>query len=525
MDHEHTETQCIDMRQSDKPVALDADTGFFDLSRFELDPERIRRLSEDFCRKHQVVLLGRSSKTPDAVVPLGMLDMGDEKAVHNVESRHGCKVRRIQLNADEFDLAFETGFGGDGYVASGPLSVRTEARRIELKHHCEISFTRDQTPAGMVRDTLVTAVRLRASDVHFEVYANDVDVRYRIDGVLQQCPTPISRKNICSVISFLKVLAELDISERRIAQDGRFGAVYADGHGHRRNVDFRVAVLPGRFGEELVLRVLDEQRMRIGLRELGMSDDVYNTFLELLHSPGGTILVTGPTGSGKTTTLYAAIQEINSDMNKVLTVEDPVEFEIKKVNQKQVDSKMSFADYARSFMRQDPDVMMLGEVRDKETAAIALRAAQTGRMVLTTIHSLNAKTSVGYLLALAADRQLVASTLLGVLSQRLLRRLCTECREPCIADPALTQRLPEQPLAATFFRAVGCRACNGTGDAGQIGIYELLRFDDTLRDVVVRQGSLTSGQLPTFRTLVEDAMDKAAQGITSLEEVARQVPM
>jgi len=513
------------MLNTDTAVSPDTEMGFADLSRFDLDPKHIRKLPEKFCREQQVVLLGGDAENSTRMIPLGMLDTGNEKAVHDVEIRHGWKVRRVQLNGDELDLALEAGFGTEGVPATGPSHARAGARRIELDYAHAVTFSRDQSPAAMVRDTLSSAVRLRASDVHFEVYANDVDVRYRVDGVLLQRPTPISPRSIRSVISYLKVLSELDISERRIAQDGRFGALYADEGGRPRNVDFRVAVLPGRFGEEVVLRVLDEQRMRIGLRELGMGDDLYVSLIDMLQSPGGTILVTGPTGSGKSTTLYAAIQEINTDFNKILTVEDPVEFEIPNVNQKQVDSKMSFSDYARSFMRQDPDVMMIGEVRDRETAAIALRAAQTGRLVLTTIHSLNAQTSVGYLLALASDQQLVASTLLGTLSQRLLRRLCVKCRELCEPDPLITCLLPALPPSGKIFKAVGCEHCQGTGYAGQVGIFELLPFDSALRDIVVRHGSLASDQLPPYRTLAEDAVEKAAQGITSLEEVARQVPM
>ncbi len=496
---------------------------FDDLTRFTLSREHIRTLEEEFCRERQVVLLGESPPAGAEPVPLGLLDLSDDELVLDVERKIGRRARRIQLNAFELDTALGFGFGAEA-APEGSVSLDIGTGRLVLDHDRQIAFERGQSPAKMVADLLSRAVASRASDVHIETYANDVDVRLRVDGVLQQVATPVSGANVRRVCSYLKVLAELDIAERRLDQDGRISTVYRDAGGNARQIDLRVSVLPGPHGSDIVLRLLDENRISISMDRLGLEAATYGKFREVISRPGGIIIVAGPTASGKTTTLYSAIRAINTDGNKILTVEDPVEYEIPKVNQKQVNTRMSFADYSRAFMRQNPDVLMIGEVRDEETAAIALRAAQMGHLVFTTLHARDVQSALGRLLVLSDDRSLVASGLAAVLSQRLVRRVCRKCAEAYQPDPAALRRLPGLPADIAHVRGEGCAACNGVGYRGQIGVFELLAFNDELRDRVWRGQPLEPDSLPGFRTMLDDAIDKVRAGVTTVEEVLRTVP-
>jgi len=500
---------------------------FDDLTRFTLSREHIRTLTEDYCRKHQVVLLGGPGGGGSSPVPLGMLDVTEDAAALEVERKTGRRVRRIQLNAFELDTALAYGFSakpsGEGEASSITLDIGTG--RLLLDCDREIRFERGQMPSSMVTDLLSQAVRRRASDVHIETYVTDVDVRLRIDGGLQQVATPFSHANVRKVCSYIKVLAEMDIAERRQDQDGRIATVYRDEDGNARQIDLRVSVLPGPHGSDVVLRVLDEKRISISLDRLGLEEATCAKLREIIERPGGIMIVAGPTASGKTTTLYSAIREINTDENKILTVEDPIEYEIPKVNQKQVNTQMSFAAYSRAFMRQNPDVLMIGEVRDEETASIALRAAQMGHLVFTTLHARDVRSALSRLLVLSGDRTLAASGLVGVLSQRLVRRICPECSEPYAPDPTVLAQLPPLPAGIAHVRGKGCPACAGTGYKRQVGVFELLAFNDQMRDQVWRGQPLDLGSVPGFRSMIDDAIAKVAAGITTVEEVRRKVPL
>jgi type II secretory ATPase GspE/PulE/Tfp pilus assembly ATPase PilB-like protein len=330
------------------------------------------------------------------------------------------------------------------------------------------------------------------------------------------------------VVNRLKVLAGLDLAERFRAQDGRVRAVYQEPLKEERVVDFRLSIVPGPFGEDAVLRLLDSAAPVLGLDRLGLAPDVLAPFERMITNPEGMILVTGPTGSGKTTTLYAAIGHINTPENKILTVEDPIEYHFPKTNQKQVSAHMGFADYARAFMRQNPDVILIGEIRDEETASAALRAAQTGHLVLSTLHTTDSVRTVSRLRTLGVDPDLIAGTLLGAVSQRLVRRLCPHCRQEAPADERETARLRLAPGDGPFFRAPGCDACGGRGYKGRIGVYELFAMDADLADMAsegapvhrLREAALAKG----MKTLLDDALAKARAGITSLAEVLRTVP-
>ncbi|MBN2375940.1 MAG: type II/IV secretion system protein [Sedimentisphaerales bacterium] len=498
---------------------------FSDLTHYTLSKEIIRQLDEDFCRENQLVLLGDMSPTGHDPVPLGMLDPSDDRSASCVERKVSRQIRRIQLNAFELDNALAFGFG-DGIDVSGSTMILDIGRgRHYLNSANTIEFTRDQPVAKMVIDTFSEAVKRHASDIHIEVYADDVDVRFRIDGVLHQVATPFSKANIKKVCSHIKILAELDITEKRRAQEGRICSVYEDESGNVRQIDMRLSVVPGLHGSDMVLRLLDENRINISLDKLGLNNTAFTQFNEIITSPGGLIIVAGPTASGKTTTLYSAIRQLNNDNNKILTVEDPIEYEIPKVNQKQVNSYMSFADYSRAFMRQNPDILMIGEVRDEETANIAMRAAQMGHLVFTTLHSRDVRSSLDRLHVLCNDRSLIASSLMGILSQRLVRRICVDCQESVDPDPVILQKLSLRSSGISTVHGKGCSTCHGIGYKGQIGVFELLVFDDYLRREVWQGHALDLKEITNFRPMFDDAIQKVRDGITTLDEVLRTIPL
>ncbi len=503
---------------------------FTELSQFDLDPSAIRLLDEEFCRQHDVVVLGRLPEgDPGASLPLGMLDPGNASLIGLVETRLQRKIAPIQLTDYEIDLALAFGFGGEVRATGQRTSTADQlTRKIDLGADRRITFERGQPAAKMVIDILSEAMRLRATDVHVETYANDVDVRFRIDGVLYQVNTPVTPANVSLLVSHVKVLAELNIVERFQAQDGHFDALYTGPDGTRQKISLRVSIIPGPYGEDVVFRFIYAGKVMLSLNELGMHPDLLERFQRLMHTPGGLFLVTGPTASGKTTTLYAALSSIASRHLKILTVEDPIELEIPKVNQKQVDGRMSFAKYVRSFLRQNPDVILVGEIRDEETASAALRAAQIGHLVLSTLHTRDAVSALNRISTLGIDTNLLAITLIGVLAQRLVRRICPECREPYAPDSALLSALPRLPTDLTFVRGAGCGHCRGTGFYGQTGVFELLDFHDALRRLFARSHGIPSErelELLLPAPMFEDALDKVRRGVTTIEEIYRVVPL
>ncbi len=374
----------------------------------------------------------------------------------------------------------------------------------------------------LVNLLLIEALDGRASDVHLEAYQDGLRVRYRVDGVLQNAPSPPPHLT-AAIISRLKIMAELDIAERRLPQDGRIRLRLQN-----RQVDVRVSTVPTLRGESVVLRLLDKERGRISLTELGMAADTLELFSEVVARPHGIVLVTGPTGSGKTTTLYAAVELIRTGREKILTVEDPVEYELAGVPQVPVNEKagMTFAGALRALLRQDPDIILLGEIRDAETAQIATQAALTGHLVLSTLHTNDAPTALTRLLDLDVAAYLVASTVDAVLAQRLVRTICTHCKTETRPDKTVTRRIDVEAAGLTrVWKGAGCDECRGTGFRGRTGLYELLVMDNELRlEVQRRRGSeelRTMGIAKGMRTLLEDGIRAARAGITTIDEVLR----
>jgi type II secretory ATPase GspE/PulE/Tfp pilus assembly ATPase PilB-like protein len=491
---------------------------FSELDQYEIDPRSVRLLDEGFCRERQVVVLGAVEPGGEEPVTVGMLEPARRSVAREVAARLGRPVRPVRLNAFEVRRALDRGWG-----LADPAADRAV---LQLSPVADFSFREGAGAPELVDQILGRAVELGASDVHIESYAHDVDVRFRVDGLLAQVATPLSLDNIAGVVARLKVLADLDIAERRRSQDGRIRAVWKGSEGERP-IDFRLSIVPGPDGEDAVLRMLDRASAVLGLEQLGFAGDDLATFERLVTNPEGLVLVTGPTGSGKTTTLYAAIHRVNTAENKILTAEDPIEYRFPKTNQKQVSSTMGFADYARAFLRQNPDIILIGEVRDEETADAAVRAAQTGHLVLSTLHTNDAVRTISRLRTLGVEPGMIASCLLGALSQRLVRRVCRHCKEETPPTPEEARRLGLPPHE-TFFRGRGCEACGGRGTKGRTGIYELFVLDSELADRVaenapaheLRERALQKG----MKTLLDDALEKARAGVIPLSEVLRTVP-
>jgi len=375
-----------------------------------------------------------------------------------------------------------------------------------------------------VTEILIAAIDQRASDIHFEPFENDFQVRYRIDGVLHVANVPPEiRRFQNAIISRIKILSNLNIAERRLPQDGGFKI-----KAHGREIDLRVSIITMAFGEGIVLRILDRTSVKLDLPTLGMEGKTYETFQDLISRPHGILLVTGPTGSGKTTTLYAALREIVSDELKILTIEDPVEYYLGGVNQTQILPKigLTFARALRSFLRHDPDVILVGEIRDKETAEVAINASLTGHLVFSTLHTNDAVTATTRLLDMGVEPFLVSSSLEAVLAQRLVRLICKHCKEEYLPDnPAKLPPDFKYQRGEKLFRGKGCKECRNTGFSGRRALYELLVMDDELREMVLNQAS--ASQLQTVAcehglVLMRDVgWELCRRGFTTPQEVLR----
>jgi general secretion pathway protein E/type IV pilus assembly protein PilB len=378
----------------------------------------------------------------------------------------------------------------------------------------------------LVNEILVEALNQRASDVHIEPFENDLLIRYRIDGVLHNTPIRTEvRRFQAAIISRIKILSNLNIAEKRLPQDGGFKI-----KAHGRETDIRVSIIPTIWGEAVVMRLLDKTSMMLSLGDLGMMDQTLATWEKLIQIPHGILLVTGPTGSGKTTTLYGALHEIVSPEIKVLTIEDPVEYQLGGINQVQVNRKinLTFAAGLRSFLRHDPDVILVGEIRDLETAETAIQASLTGHLVFSTLHTNDAASANTRLLDMGVEPFLVASSVEAVLAQRLVRKICTDCKEAYKPDP---NKLPADfnYLSGDLWRGKGCRRCNNTGYRGRLGIFELLVLNDEIRELIMkRSGSgsiIAAGRKNGLVLLREDGWNKVRQGITTPAEVTRVTKM
>lgn len=427
---------------------------------------------------------------------------------------------------EEIEELSETAAGSELSAApsgsAGPADAAT--KEVGAEEAKGLAAVAKQAPIIKLVDTILRrAVSARASDVHFEPDEGSTHVRYRVDGILYDMAAPPKRLE-AAVISRFKIMAGLDIAERRLPQDGRFQVKFAD-----HEVDFRISTFPTIYGENVAIRVLDKSAIMLSLEELGFLPEILENFKALVQRPNGLVLVTGPTGCGKTTTLYGALRTIDAVNRNVITLEDPVEYRIPRIRQSQIDVKagLTFASGLRSLVRQDPDVIMIGEIRDRETAEIAIHAALTGHLVFSTLHTNDAPGALTRLIDMGVEPYLVSSALIGILAQRLVRRLCSECKKSQKATPELlgSLGLPSLPPGAKLFQAQGCKECNQSGYRGRIGIYELLQMSDALRQLTIAKDS--SGQLRTqavrggMVSLRQAGITKALDGTTTIEEILR----
>ncbi|MBL8665941.1 MAG: type II secretion system ATPase GspE [Rhodospirillales bacterium] len=462
----------------------------------------------------------------DDAIELAMADPLDEFAAHAVSAATGRRVeRRVAVLAD-IEKALERLYGRSGSALSEIVDTLVEDGHGGGDDAERLKDMASEAPViRFVNQVIGRAVEARASDIHIEPFENKLRVRYRIDGILQEVETPPGRLT-AAIVSRVKIMSKLNIAERRLPQDGRIKLAIRG-----KEVDFRISTVPTMHGESVVMRILDRGGAVFDFTVLGIDEAVLKPYLEMLERPNGILLVTGPTGSGKTTTLYTSLLRLNTPDRKILTVEDPIEYQLEGVNQVQVKSQigLTFANVLRSLLRQDPDIIMIGEIRDLETAQIAAQAALTGHLVLSTLHTNSAAGSVTRLLDMGLEDYLLASTLNGISAQRLLRTLCPHCCEPNPAIDEISDQLNLERFTdgkpVRLFRPVGCARCNNTGYFGRTGISEMLVMSDEIRKLVLRREDAGAIQRTAveggMRTLYEDGMRKVVRGATSLEEVLR----
>ncbi|MHB8723959.1 MAG: type II secretion system ATPase GspE [Casimicrobiaceae bacterium] len=464
----------------------------------------------------------------EAEVALAMADPTDAYTIGAFEMVTGRIVRPMVAIPTELDAALERLYGA-GKSAVGQLIGDVETRPDELSFSADVQQLKDlasEAPVIRLVSLLITnALETRASDIHVEPFENRLIVRYRIDGVLHEVESPPKRLS-AAVISRIKIMANLDIAERRLPQDGRI-RLRVQG----KEIDLRVSTVPTMHGESVVMRILDKGGVALDFHRLGFEEDTLKAFLDALMQPHGVLLVTGPTGSGKTTTLYTALDRLNQPDVKILTVEDPVEYQMAGINQIQVKPQidLTFANALRSIVRQDPDVIMIGEIRDLETAQIAVQSALTGHLVLSTVHTNDAPSTVNRLLDMGVEDYLLTSTVVGILAQRLVRTLCPQCKESYVALPELVLQMNLRRYSSereiTLWHAKGCSHCANTGYMGRISILEMMPMTDALRSLVMKHASATDLRAEAIRAgmvpMYEDGLRKALKGVTTFEEVLR----
>jgi general secretion pathway protein E len=512
--------------QRDVTEALAAQLGLpvLDAASYPELPVLEERVSARFLREARALPV----REDDNELALAMADPTDRYTIDAFEMVTGRAVRPMVAIPTELDAALERLYGA-GKQGNGALVGDLEQRVDEIAFDADVQQLKDlasEAPVIRLVSLLITnALEARASDIHIEPFENRLIVRYRIDGVLHEIESPPKRLS-AAVISRVKILANLDIAERRLPQDGRI-RLRIQG----KEIDLRVSTVPTMHGESVVMRILDKGGVALDFHKLGFMDDTLDAFMKALLQPNGILLVTGPTGSGKTTTLYTALDRLNNPDVKILTVEDPVEYQMAGINQIQVKPQidLTFANALRSIVRQDPDIIMIGEIRDLETAQIAVQSALTGHLVLSTVHTNDAPSTVNRLLDMGVEDYLLTSTVIGVQAQRLVRTLCAHCKEPYRAVPEVVAQMGLARYAdgrdITLYHAKGCAQCANTGYTGRISIIEMMPMTDSVRTLVMKHANAAELKAQAMKdgmlTMYEDGLRKAVAGTTTIEEVLR----
>jgi len=502
-----------------------------DLTEVEVDPKILKLVPADFASKHLILPLRRVGRT----LTVAMANPTDLSVIDDLKFVTRFDVDAVVAGEYTLRKAIDKYYeiANDGL---GDLLDEWEEEEVEFVEEEDFEYSASQLATQveeapvvrLINGILTDAVKRGASDIHIEPYENEVRIRYRIDGTLREIVKPPIRMK-AALISRVKILADLNIAERRVPQDGRIKLKIG-----RRVIDFRVSTLPVLFGEKIVLRILDKGNLALDLEKFGMSPKAEKDFLHAIEQPFGMVLVTGPTGSGKTTTLYSALNRINTDETNIMTAEDPVEYNLNGINQVQVRTEigMSFARALRAFLRQDPNIIMVGEIRDLETGGIAVKAALTGHLVLSTLHTNDAASTITRMIDMGIEPFNIASAVNLITAQRLVRRICENCQVEATYESDLLNSsgfTPEEINSTTFYRGEGCDACNKTGYSGRQGLYEVMAMTSKLRQLVL-QGASTDDIKATavaegMITLRKDGLQKVHAGITTLEEVIKETTL
>jgi type IV pilus assembly protein PilB len=502
------------------------------LSQLDVDAEVLRLVPAAIAKKYEVLPVKRVGNT----LTLAMADPTNVFALDDIAFMTNLQVLPVVASQAGIRKAIDRCYEGQGAVTEILTELATDvtAAAVEVLDEeeagskvdlFELKESADEAPVvKLVNMVLVDAIQKGSSDIHFEPYEKVFRIRFRIDGVLHETLAPPKRLEP-AITSRLKIMANLDIAERRLPQDGRIKLRY-----NTREIDFRVSILPTIYGEKAVLRILDKEALRLDLTQLGFDPWSLEQFQKAIHQPYGMVLITGPTGSGKTTTLYSAIHTINSPDHNIMTAEDPVEYNLKGVNQVQINEGVgrTFAAVLRSFLRQDPDVILVGETRDLETAQIAIRAALTGHLVFSTLHTNDCPSTVARLVDMGIPPFLIASSLVLILAQRLGRRVCKDCKEPHAIDEATLVPYGHQPQglgSATIYKGKGCATCSFTGMKGRVAIYEIMAVTPEVREMILRAAPTAelrrAAQTQGMKTLRQAGLIKVLEGVTTVEEVLR----
>ncbi len=499
------------------------------LTKYKIDPEIIKLVPERMARQYGVIPISRMGN----ILTVAVSDPLNIFALDDLKTFTGCNVDIVLSAEDQIIRAIETHYGQGKDMqqilteAVSEQSAQTAESAVEFLRQEEIELSQvlqDSEKAPIVRLVdimLAEALKKRASDIHLEPQIDCLRIRYRIDGALHEA-FKIPKINQNATLARVKIISNLNITENRVPQDGRFKVRSED-----REVDFRVSSLPTTFGEKFVLRLLDKSSLSVGLEKLGFSERPMAIFNDAIAKPFGMILVTGPTGSGKSTTLYSVLNKLNTPERNIITIEDPVEYQVEGITQLQVNPEigLTFASGLRSLLRQSPDVIMIGEIRDSETADIAVKAALTGQLLLSTLHTNDAISSITRLIDMGVEPFLVASSLIMLCAQRLCRKICLKCRKPVDVPQEVLEKIGFGERV-TFYSSPGCKYCNNTGFYGRVAILEAIMIDDTLREMIISQCSLDdikkyAWEKCGMQTLRDDAFRKVREGVTSLEEALR----
>jgi type IV pilus assembly protein PilB len=516
----------VDRRGFYQVIADALGTDFIEMTENEIAPEILRLIPGGLARLHRALPVGMSDHT----LSIALVDPLDLRAAEDLRFALGKDVHVVVAPAGEVEERIKRYYGSDSSSMEDILKQLGETGELLALRDADESASAVEAEANatpiirFVDLILFQAIQARASDIHFEPFENEFKIRYRVDGALYEMAPP-PRHLALPVISRVKVMANMNIAERRLPQDGRIQKNVAG-----RNVDLRVSTLPTQFGESVVLRVLDRSTVNLDLEALGLPDYVYDSVLEIIHRPNGIFIVTGPTGSGKTTTLYSCLRRINTIDSKLLTAEDPVEYDLEGIVQLPVNEAigLTFAQALRAFLRQDPDRIMVGETRDLETAQISIQSSLTGHLVFTTLHTNDAPGAITRLIDMGVEPFLISSTLEAVLGQRLLRSICPQCRATYQPTKTLLEQLglSRRDIGAqNFFYGKGCDACNQTGYKGRKGIYELMKITDPLRELIneraptvtLKEKAVELGMV----TLRQDGLRSIFAGDTTIEEVLK----